>query len=209
MKNTSRAGFTILEVLIATVILAIGLSAMMGMQIAFVNGSNSAKDTQMATAIAQSVVEDLKAESATWTRTRSPILDSTRHKRLKKMADAPNVYFNLYDGRPVNPSILPLHAENQDLVDSEPVMEKARVGAKYCIDVSGRKLGETVIVGQVRVSWASNGESPWKENNGRCAPSGENSESFLVDNGVPVPGRRSVMVPFTIYQHMYPGEDGG
>jgi prepilin-type N-terminal cleavage/methylation domain-containing protein len=208
MKNSSRAGFTILEVLIATVVLAIGLTAMMGMQIAYVNGSNSAKDTQMATAIAQSIAEQLKSEAATWTRNRSPQLDSTRHRRLKRLVDAPNTYHNVFGGRPVNPNVLPLHEDNEDYVDSSRVNDRARVGARYCIDVQGRKLTDTVIVGQVRVSWATDGTSPWQQNNGKCAPSGDNSESFLVLNGVRRPGRRSVMVPFTVTQHMYAGEDG-
>lgn len=208
MTRLPRQGFTIIEVLIATAILGIGLAAMMGMQVAFVNGSRSASDNQVATAVGQAVVEQLKTEATTWTRNRSPNLDEQRHPRLAKIVSA-GEYVHLWRGHPVNADLVPYHENSEDYIN-ESVYDRAKVGARYCVDVQARmleNLGNTVIAGQVRVSWPTDGSAPWNVNGGRCNTNGDNLESFLTENGQARPGRRSVLVPFIINQNMYPGED--
>jgi prepilin-type N-terminal cleavage/methylation domain-containing protein len=204
---TDRRGFTILEVVIASAILGIGIVAMMGMQVAFLNGSRAARDNQIATAIANTIAEQLKTEGTSWTRNRP--LTSDAHPSLKAMTDNPGAYQHVYQGHPVNPDLMPLIDNHPKLVDADLVRERALIGARYCIDKQARFLegsDRTVIVGQVRVSWPSDGTSPWLETGGRCTNQGDNLDSFLVENNNLRPGRRSVMVPFAVMQNIYPAE---
>jgi type IV pilus assembly protein PilV len=73
ISNQTERGFTILEVLIATVIIGIGLVAMMAMQVAFLSGTTTARDTTIATALGESMVEQFRMEGGGWN-SRNPIL---------------------------------------------------------------------------------------------------------------------------------------
>jgi len=56
-KKNNQAGFTLIEVMIAAVILAIGILAVAAMQVSAVNGNNTARSFSEATTLAQDSIE--------------------------------------------------------------------------------------------------------------------------------------------------------
>ncbi len=62
---TNQKGFTLLELLIALVILAIGLLGLAGLHVAAIKGNVSGFKLSTASAVAQERIEDLKAMDAT------------------------------------------------------------------------------------------------------------------------------------------------
>ena len=58
--NVKERGFTILELLLATVILLIGILGLIGLQAAAISGNSSANQMTVATTLAQDQIEQLK-----------------------------------------------------------------------------------------------------------------------------------------------------
>jgi type IV pilus modification protein PilV len=62
----ARAGFTLIEVLIAMLILAIGMMAALSMQFTALGGAVAARDTANATDVAQRMLHMMRVESQQW-----------------------------------------------------------------------------------------------------------------------------------------------
>jgi type IV pilus modification protein PilV len=58
--NLKEEGFTLLELLITTVVLGVGILALIGMQVAAISGNSSANQMTVATTLAQDQIEQLK-----------------------------------------------------------------------------------------------------------------------------------------------------
>lgn len=61
MNRSDQRGFTLVEVMIAMVILLIGMLGVMGMQYYAVSGNTSSREMRVATSLSQQVIEQFKA----------------------------------------------------------------------------------------------------------------------------------------------------
>ncbi len=210
LRRQGRRGFTLLEVLIAVAILAIGLVAMMAMQVSFVQGTTMARDTTVALELGEMVVEQMRTEGAMWSNIAGP-LDANRTPVLFTGTETSrNAYFNLFGGFPVNHEGLPRNP-NAPLANGASVSENALMNAKFCIDTRMNFMDNTdreVIVGQVRVVWPSDNEAPWLgaplNQPVACANGGQGLNNILYINGdmnLPNPRINVVHVPFAIKRH--------
>ncbi|MBN2493543.1 MAG: type IV pilus modification protein PilV [Deltaproteobacteria bacterium] len=64
--RSGRAGFTLVEVMVAMVIMAVGLFAVINLQLISIRGSSAAEEAVVASRMAQSVVEEMRAQSLGW-----------------------------------------------------------------------------------------------------------------------------------------------
>jgi len=215
LKNDKR-GFTILEVLIATVIIGIGLVAMMAMQVAFVNGTSTARDTTIATALGESVVEQLRTEGAMWN-SRSPAftpgeLTQAQTPMLFTGARTNGGQFAFLSGLgsfPVNHVGI---TRNPAATYANRTLGKSMsaINGKYCIDARMEFMSgsnDEVIIGQVRVAWPSDKAAPWLgapvDAPVECSSSdGLNSVIYRNGNFSSALGDINVVhVPFSIKRH--------
>ena len=66
MTEEARAGFTLVEVLVASLLFAIGMMAAMAMQYAALDGYAASRDVTNATELGHRIIEVLRAESQQW-----------------------------------------------------------------------------------------------------------------------------------------------
>ncbi|MFT4702954.1 MAG: type IV pilus modification protein PilV [Bradymonadia bacterium] len=85
----SNAGFTILEVLIAVLVLAVGIIGVFGMQVTSTISNQRAYERRVATELAESVLERLKRDSIEWTLTSYPASGTWLVDGAANMAPAP------------------------------------------------------------------------------------------------------------------------
>jgi prepilin-type N-terminal cleavage/methylation domain-containing protein len=170
ISNQTERGFTILEVLIATVIIGIGLVAMMAMQVAFLSGTTTARDTTIATALGESMVEQFRMEGGGWN-SRNPILTPGQLTQAHTPMLFEGVLVN--SGRYGFVSNLGKFPFNHEGLSRDPstqyanrgiVQTKSSVNGKYCIDARMEFMdgsNNEVIIGQVRVAWPAEKNAPW------------------------------------------------
>lgn len=203
-----KGGFTILEVLIAVVVMAIGLMAMMAMQVAFINGTTGARDTTTGLMVGESVVEQLRMEGTMWSNITPDLGVATPN--LTAGTGSAGQFVNVFDGFPVTAELLPRN--NGAKADGVLTLVKETVNAKYCVDVRMQFMENTqdqVIVGQVRVAWPTDNEAPWigaDEANPVACTEDENLNDVIFVNGdlvTPRPEINVVYVPFSIRRHNY------
>lgn len=199
-RRTHKAGFTILEVLLAMVLLAIGLVAMMAMQVTFIQGTTQAQDLSVGTFLGERTVEGMRGEATNWS-VLQPDLGgaitnaggSATTSNLLRLTGNEGSWTSLYGGFPVNNEGLPNAPGLPTNGDSAPDLN-----ARYCVDGVLNYASPTrdVLSGQIRVAWATSGKAPWLSD----PPSscGNSLADVVYVGGVPAPGYNVVYVPFTI-----------
>lgn len=195
MKRTQQSGFTILEVLLAMVLLAIGLVAMMAMQVTFIQSTSQSQDIAVGTLLGERTVEGLQAESTNWNtlptnRDLAMALVNTGStldtSNLLRLSAGGGTWVSLYQGRPLNNEGLPYTAADDTL------------NARYCVDgrmVAGNTVGD-VMVGEVRVAWPTDNKAAWLVD--PSAGCGNSLANVVYNNGVPATGYNVVYIPFTL-----------
>lgn len=156
-RRTER-GFTIIEVMIAGVVLAVGLLAMMAMQIAFIQGTSAANDVSVGTFVAEKTAQRIEGEAVNWN-SYSPNLGGSNTPMLNALTSNGNLgqWTLLYGGYPVTHEAIPTAPAMA--VDNPASRE---LNARFCVD--GRadwQVPGRVLVGQIRVTWATNQDAPW------------------------------------------------
>lgn len=213
VKKRSSRGFTILEVMIAVVVISIGFLAMMAMQVTFISGTTSARDVGTATKLGESIAEQIRAEGVMWS-TLSPEFGAEARLLNTIAANARlGSYHMLRGGRPFNHISIPRGDDDGApyLVDNSLVTGSlATLNSKFCVDAKANYLpgsNQGVLTGQIRVVWSNSGQTPWVDQTGnRCVADGGNLNQLLYFNGdtsVPNPDWNVVYVPFSIRQHSY------
>jgi prepilin-type N-terminal cleavage/methylation domain-containing protein len=203
----SRRGFTILEVMIAVLIISIGLVAMMAMQVVFVEGGSSARDIAMANKVGESVVELIKAEGVMWSAARQTP-SATTQPLLAAVVGGPGQYQMAFDGHAVTPTLLPRYSSQAQYASSHQyAWESANINARYCVDIKANYLaGSTdTLVGQVRVAWRNDGEKPYPANDGKCT-NAQSMDGVLFPGGYgdePAINWNFVHIPFSLRRHNY------
>lgn len=202
-----QRGFTILEVMIAVLIISIGLVAMMAMQVVFVEGGSNARDIAMANKVGESVVELMKAEGVMWSDVRQTP-NPTTQPLLAAVFSAPGQYRVGFDGHAVTPTLLPRYASQSQYADSHQyAWDSANINARYCVDIKANFLAGSAdtLVGQVRIAWRNDGEKPYPNNDGKCTTA-QNMQGVLFPGGYgaePSINWNFVHVPFSIRRHNY------
>ncbi len=208
VRRNKQAGFTLLEVLIAVAIIAIGLVAMMAMQVAFVNGSTMARDMSTATQLGQWVVEDLKAESMMWNNLGGNLTATNTPNLFAGVQGNRGQYMRMYNGMPMNPD--GMVRDTSLLGGSALLAGRAKVNAKFCVDVRMDFMANSnneVIIGQVRVVWPSdNRTATWvgTPTPVPCETAGVGLNNIVYIGGnpdLPNPDVNVVHVPFSVRRH--------
>jgi prepilin-type N-terminal cleavage/methylation domain-containing protein len=204
-----QQGFTVLEIMIAVVIVTIGLVAMMAMQVVFVEGGSAARDITMANRVGESAIEQLRAEAVMWSGLR-PTADAVTQPSLSAVMGSPNEYRLLFGRHAVTPTMLPRYASRSGYVDGHQfAFESASINARYCVEARGEFLDpgpNTILVGQVRVSWRNDGELPWTSNANAYCSDANNLDGVLFPGGYggePAGNWNFVHIPFSIQRHNY------
>lgn len=221
-KRAGQRGFTIIEVLMAVLIMAVGLVALLGMQVVVLEGGSGARDTSMATSIGESVVEQLQVESVPWS-SLNQVPNSVDQPLLDKVFSNRGVFVPLYDGYPVTPTMIPRKSGHSryasggggqvtndgDVNFDAGVLGLASVNARYCVDVIGNFLDPNqpdLLTGQVRVSWPNGrNRQAWSVAEERCIT--ENTFSATLYPGGfslgPSGDWNFVHIPFAIRRNNY------
>ena len=138
MTNYSR-GVTLVEILVAVVISAIGFAAVLSMQVSSVQGNISAREVSAAVNLAESAIETLQRESYKWVTVEPPEPYLNR---------ADKTWFTL-SPTPVDHNGRIARAENAELGS---LTTRQRFCVHYMIDKLGGAYGG-LISGRVRVVW--------------------------------------------------------
>lgn len=137
-SRTNR-GFSLVEVLVAVIVSAIGFAAVFALQIRTMQGNVSAREQAAAMVLAESAMETLRAESYRW---RSPTLPAG------VLSEAPLVWHTLSTLGPVDHGGLPLTS------GVAPGSELNR--QRFCVHYWMERLAddyENVLNVRVRVVW--------------------------------------------------------
>lgn len=167
-RHRSNAGFTIIEVLVASLILGIGLVGILGMQSSASLTNRGAYDRHTAMTLAETTLERMKRDGIGWTRTSQP---SSGSWLLGAMNDGdgnwaqPPVPTGATAQPTYNDMMLP-NVRNADIPASRSAM--AEKNSRFCIEYSIQWVvpGEMART-DVRVSWARNREGA-AEMRGTC-----------------------------------------
>lgn len=202
-----RRGFTILEVLVAVALMAIGLVAMMALQVAFVGGTTLARDSATAVSIGQSVVEQMRMEATMWTNVTNQLGSNPNTPTLNTAFNGGGQGALIFGGFPVNPDGF---APGFVRMRTTPLVSaRAFVNAKFCVDVRAQPMSNAnngVLVGEVRVAWPSDrGAAPWvgAQPPVTCVNGGNLDQIIYIGGnvGLPNPDINVVQVPFAIRRH--------
>lgn len=138
-------GYTMIEVMMALALLAVGASGVIAMQKAAVVGNASAKSIATATALAARWAERLRLDAMVWNAV-TPVTDINETRWLKSVVASPNVWV-LPPSTPlsVSASADPLGADLAAANDTSP--------AAYCTHLSFRQITPKMISAVVRVTW--------------------------------------------------------
>lgn len=194
LRRRTERGFTIIEVMIAGLVLAVGLLAMMAMQIAFIQGTTAAHDVSIGTFVGEHTVEKLKGEGVNWN-TFTPNLGSTNTPMLNLLTSDANIgqWTLLYGGYPITHEAVPSSGAY-----AVANADRRSFNARFCVDarvdwmVPGR-----VLVGQVRVTWPTDQKAAWLgDPPGACAAG--RMTDVVYPGGQPANNLNVTYVPFTL-----------
>lgn len=198
--DTTRAGFTLLEVLIAVAVLSIGILAMVAIQGIYIRGASTAHDGAQASVIAERAIETIRSEAVMW----------TNYNTTPSAVDQPNLnvllanqgsWRPLYNGYPVNETTLPTDVAYGDGRDA-----RSRLNARFCVEARVDWFENPIsLSGQIRVAWpnstSNSAANSWERApNEAAAPCSENPnlDGVLYPGGVPDTNYSVIYMPFFI-----------
>ncbi len=165
-----RRGFTIVELMMALTILAIGVSGIVAMQKVTLASNQHAKDLALATHIAQAWVEQLNADAAAWNHpSQSNTARDIGETNWLGVADTnENVWF-----RPSYVAALDFGPSFDAL--GNVVTDADVANARFCTNIRLSWLypdtaGNGLIRAEVRVFWLREGAGGGINNNSVCDP---------------------------------------
>lgn len=137
-------GYTMIEVMTALGLLAVGATGVVAMQKATVVGNSSAKSIATATSIATRWAERLRVDSMLWNANTSQELSQTRW--LKTVATTPNVWT-------VPPAFAGKVAPYADTMGADIILPNDMSAVAYCTHISYRLITPKMVSAIVRVTW--------------------------------------------------------
>ena len=146
IRSRARArGYTMIEVMMALGLLAVGATGIIAMEKAAVLGNATARSVATATALAERWVERLRADAMLWNTT-TPLSDIGETRWLKTVVASPN-FWNQPPATPlsVSPEADPLGADIVAANDTSAVA--------YCTHISYRQITPKMVSAVVRVTW--------------------------------------------------------
>ena len=138
-------GYTMIEVMMALALLAVGASGVIAMQKATVVGNASAKSIATGTALAERWAERLRLDAMVWNTT-TPLDDLAETRWLKTVVASPNVW-NL---PPSTPAAV---APEADPIGADIVAANDSSVTAYCTHLSFLQITPKLIGAVVRVTW--------------------------------------------------------
>jgi prepilin-type N-terminal cleavage/methylation domain-containing protein len=143
-SNASRRAYTMIEVMTALGLLAVGATGIVAMQKAAIVGNSSAKSISAATSIAARWAERLRVDSMVWNASTSPELAQTRW--LKTVATTPGVWT-------LPTAIAGKVAPYADSLGADIMLANDTSAVAFCTHVSYRQLTPKMVSAIVRVTW--------------------------------------------------------
>lgn len=153
-------GFTILEVLIAVLVLAIGFVGILGMQSVAIQTSRASSDLRVATEIAETTMERIQRDAQMWGQTGSPG-DWGPGTWLNSALATAGTGNWAWPPRPAGTSSREPAFNGLGLAeqDSTPAPDYTNRNNRFCVDYQTDWLrGATFARITVRVRWARNGD---------------------------------------------------
>lgn len=145
MSAKHRRGYTMIEVMMALAILAIGAAGVVAMEKAAVVGNASAKSIATATALATRWAERLHADSMVWN-TLTPLSDIGETRWLLTAVTTPNTW--------VLPTPIPGKVSPYaDPLGADIVIVNDPAAVAYCTHISYRFIGNKMVSAAVRTSY--------------------------------------------------------
>lgn len=141
----ARRGYTMIEVMMALALLAVGASGVIAMQKAAIVGNASAKSIATATALATRWAERLRLDSMVWNSV-TPATDIDETRWLKTVVGSPNTW-NLPTSTPLSVS------SSADPLGADIVAANDPSLTAYCTHISYRQITPKMISAVVRVTW--------------------------------------------------------
>ncbi len=189
--RTADGGFTIIEILIAVVVSAIGFAAIFSMQISTMQGHIAARENAAALNLAERFAEDLRAEAYTWTGNTLPGPRlSAGAGAWRTLTDVPGgLGRDPRDGLPVDQNAMPFQGD--DATGSGLVRQR------FCVHYWINPLTAAyngILNGRVRVVWPRDPLNPLAVT-AACTRAG--ATAFVDD----VSRFVSLSIPVTIRRH--------
>lgn len=145
MQSERTRGYTMIEVMMALAILAIGASGIVAMEKAAVVGNASAKSISTATELAARWAERLRTDAMVWN-TLLPTTDVTETRWLQTATTSPNTW--------TLPVSIPGKASPYgDPLGADIVAVNDTSAVAYCTHISYRFITPKMVSAVVRVSW--------------------------------------------------------
>ena len=149
-RRAAQGGFTIIEILIAVVVSAIGFAAIFSMQISTMQGNIAARENAAAVNLAERMAEELRTEAYAWTGNTLP---------GPRLSAAPGVWHTITDvpaglGRDPRGG-LPVDQNGMPFQGDDPV-GSGLVRQRFCIHYWINPLTAAyngILNGRVRVLW--------------------------------------------------------
>lgn len=134
--NTREAGFTLIEVMTAVVVMTIGASGILAMQGATIHANQDAQETGVATNFAATWIERIKRDARLWTAAGNADLANTRYLGALANADRTATYIvpprdELSEADKLNES----SAANHQGFDVHPAQDGTLSGARFCVNL--------------------------------------------------------------------------
>lgn len=142
--RAAARGYTMIEVMTALGLLAVGAAGVVAMQKAAVVGNSSARSIAIASAIASRWAERLRVDSMVWNSIDGTELTQTRW--LKTVTGSANVW-TLPAGQPDK------FAPYADPLGADIIYAGDTAAVAYCTHVSYRLLSPKLVSAVVRVTW--------------------------------------------------------
>jgi prepilin-type N-terminal cleavage/methylation domain-containing protein len=138
-------GYTMIEVMMALGLLAVGATGIIAMEKAAVVGNASARGVATATALAQRWIERLRADAMLWNNT-TPLSDIGETRWLKTVTLTPGIW--------TLPAIVPNQASPfADPLGADIIYANDPSPVGYCTHIMYRQITPKMINATVRVTW--------------------------------------------------------
>ena len=160
----NRSGYTVVELMMAIAIMAIGLSGIIAMQKVTVASNMNAKNVSIATHIGQSILDELAAETRKWTQADN-FANTVWLQNVGAQGSAPVWFSPQYSEER-------LLGQGYDALGNAVADEDLAEDAHFCAHVrltwlssqTAGKLGGGLIRAEVRVYWRREGIAYTSEN---------------------------------------------